>query len=126
LKAQGEGDGAVLKTLQVHRSPNALISLSLKDNQVGQLENVLETAAALIGWNNLPHIFGKKKPVKEILVGDEEDTENLINLLDDRVRFVEEVELDRGQTFTDAHRHGAVRKAFEIHRSDLRRRFPAR
>jgi hypothetical protein len=126
LRAQGEGDGAVLKTLQIHRSPNALISLGLDDNQPGHLENVLETAAALIGWNNLPHIFGKKKPVKEIIIGDDEETENLVNLLDDRVLFVEEIELGRGQTLTDAQRHGAVRRAFEHYRSDLRRRYPAR
>ena len=124
LRAQGLGDEAILKTLQIHRSPNATIALSLEPHQPGHLENVLETAGALLGWNNLPAIFGKRKPVKEITIGDDEETENLVNLLDDRMRYVEEIELDRGQTFTDAQRHGAVRKAFERYRSGLRLRYP--
>lgn len=126
LKAQGLGDEAILKTMQVHRSPNAKIALGLDDHQPGQLDNVLETAAALLGWNNLPHIFGKLKPVKEIVVGDDEETENLVNLLDDRMRYAEEVELDRGQTPSDAQRHRAVRNAFERYRSNLRARYSAR
>ncbi|HEX3747052.1 MAG TPA: hypothetical protein VHW09_24115 [Bryobacteraceae bacterium] len=124
LKAQGEGDGAVLSTMKVHRSPNAVISLWLEDRQEGYLDNVLETAAALIGWNNLPHIFGKNKPVKEISIGDDEETENVVNLLDDRMCFIEEIKLDHGQTLTDAQRHGTLRKAFERYRHDLRRRYP--
>jgi hypothetical protein len=124
LRAQGLGDEAILKTIQVHRSPNALISLHYEKNEPGFLDNVMETASALIGWNNLPQIFGKKRPVKEIIIGDDEETENVVNLLDDRMTWVEELELERGQSFTDAQRHRAVRNAFERYRNDLRRRYP--
>jgi hypothetical protein len=127
LKAQGLGDQAVLDILKVHRAPDAFISLSL-GHQPGTLDHILETAAALMGWNSLPNIFGKHKPVEEIYIGETDDDgkENLVDLFADRLKYSEVLDLDRGQDITDAHRHRAVRNAFGKYREELRRRFPAR
>jgi hypothetical protein len=127
LRAQGLGDQAVLDTLKVHRAPNALISLSL-GHEPGKLEHVLETAAALMGWNSLPNIFGAHKPVEEIYIGETDDDgkESLVDLFVDRLKYSEVLDLDRGEDITDAHRRRAVRNAFEKHKEELRRRFPAR
>jgi hypothetical protein len=60
LRAQGMGDEAILRTLRTFRSPNANIAVGLEKGQPGQLDNVLETAAALIGWNHMPESSGKR------------------------------------------------------------------
>jgi len=125
LRAQGLGDEAILRTLRAFRSPNANIGVGLEKGDPGQLDNVLETAAALIGWNNMPEIFGTKKPVKYIAIEPEgEEHEVLVNLLEDRMRHAEKVELEPGTEPSDAERYRAVVKAFERFSPDLRRRYP--
>jgi hypothetical protein len=125
LQAQGLGDKVVLDALKAFKSPSAVIEVSLQGGP-GTLDNVLEAAAALLGWNSLPQIFGKRKPVKAITVreGDGPDEETIVNLLDDRMCYLEDIELEPGKIPTDADRKRAVTNAFEQHRDELRRRYP--
>lgn len=123
LKAVGEGDAAILNMIKVHNSPNAIINLSM-DAGPGQLDQVLETAAALLSWNGLPKLFGRH-PVKRVIIGEsDEEGENLVNLLEDRIGYAEEIRLERGEPLTDANRYRALTKAFDLYQAELRRRFP--
>ena len=124
LRAHGSGDGAILDLVKAFRSPKATISLELERENNNKLANVLETASALLGWNEL---FRKKsqRPVRSLYVTPE-DGEAPINLLRDRMVHVFQVESERGKALTDADRYRAVQSAFERFSAELRRRFGAR
>lgn len=121
LKAQGHGDGAILDLINAFRSPKATISLELEKENDSKLANVLETASALLGWNEL---FRKKteKPVKSLYVTPE-DGDPPVNLLRDRMVHIFQLESERGKALTDVNRYGAVQSAFERFGAELRQRF---
>lgn len=126
LRASGKGDGAILKLLEEFRAPDATISLSIESDGESRLDKVIETASAIIGWNHLPELFGRKKPVKDVSVitDDEDEDMAVVHLLKDRMLHIEEIELEKGKEPTDDDRYRAVISAWRRHYAELRKRFP--
>jgi hypothetical protein len=124
LESIGDGDAAILLLLQAFRAPDATIKVSIDSEKESYLDNILETASALIGWNSL---FGKRRPVKEILVttdGDE-GADAHVNLMKDRISHLEAIDLEAGKEPTDAQRYRAVVEAWKAHGDELRGMYPS-
>jgi hypothetical protein len=121
LRGQGYGDDAILNLLREFRAPKAVLTLGLEEG-AGSLDRILQTATAILSWNGL---FGRRRPVKEISIrAEDEDHEELVNLLKDRMVHLEEIELEVGREPTDAQRYRAVINAWQRYRVELRQRYP--
>jgi hypothetical protein len=125
LKAEGLGDGAILKMLQTFKAPTVTLTMSI-DKTENHLDQVIETASVLLGWNSLRDLFGRRKPVKEIsvVVSSEDEDDALVSLLKDRMVHLEEIELELGKEVTDADRYRAVASAWQRYHVELRERYP--
>jgi len=123
LDTAGRSAGAVLDMLQVFRAPKASIHIEMpkrrgRHEDRGTLRNVRDAVSGFLRLNR----NDQNAVTKLIVIGADPDgqrEEAAIDLLEDRLVELVPVPLNEGERLTEAHRHDAVRTAWNTHQQGI-------